>query len=218
MARNLNVPMLGIVGDTGLNELAGVIAELRKEIKIIEEEALKKESDLEAMNQRLNMYIKTILDIEDYDNSKDLLIINEKNEACIYPHNTIGSESDLTNLPPTDQKYKITYKQAEKIINYMESYSYVVFDYEDLLDEYDNLVEEHEELWSHIHESLEDSKFFQIHDGKKEQENDIEMFNQKKHLLFVVKEESGRWGFKYIRKKDEKKFYKMIDEQKGEEA
>jgi hypothetical protein len=218
MARNLNVPMWGIVGDSGLNELAGVIAELRKEIKIIEEEAIKKESEIEATNQRLNMYIKTILDIEEYDNSKDLLIINEKNEACIYPHDTIESEADLINLPPTDKKYKITYKQAEKIKNYMESYSYIVFDYEDLLDSYDDLVEEHEELWSHIHNSLEDTSFFQVHDSKKEQENDVEMFNKKKHLLFIVKEETGKWGFKYIRKKDENKFYKMIDEQKGEEA
>ena len=218
MAGKLDVPMWGIVGDDGLNELAAIIAELRSEIKIIEKEILKSESNIDALNQRLNTYVKTILSIEDYDNAKDLLIINEKNEACIYPHTTLDEDLDLKNLPETDNQYKITAKQSQKIIDQMNSDGDLVFEYEDLLDEYDELVLGHDELWDEIHNSLASTNFFQVHDSKIEKESEVEFFSKKKHTLFVVKEENETWSFKYIRKKDEKKFYKHIDEtQTGEE-
>jgi hypothetical protein len=75
--------------------------------------------------------------------------------------------------------------------NELKTYGDLVFDHEDLMDEYDEVVDSHDELWKQIHESLEETIFLQVHDSKKEDNSKAEIFNKKKHLLFIVKEESG---------------------------
>lgn len=218
MSTNNDLPMWGIVGDEGLDELAEIIAEIRDEIIDIEKEILQKEAELDAINGRLNIYIKNALCIEDYDNTKDLIVINEKNEASIYPQSILDDETiDVKNLPNSEKTYKVTKKQSEKIVEYMESYSYIVYDYEDLIEEYDEIVDYHDQLWDNIHESLCDSKFLKVYSKETiDIEEQIEPFNKKKHLLLIVKNEDGNWGFKYIRKKDEKKFFKMVQDKKEE--
>jgi hypothetical protein len=220
MKKKIELPIWGIVGDDNLSELAALISELRVEIKDIEQELVKKEEEMDVINGRLNIYINNSLGINDFDNNKDFLVINEKNEAFVYPQELLVEKDiqEISNLPEPEVKYQISKKQSEKIIKYMDDYAEISFEYEDLMDECDELLDYHDQLWDDIHQSLSDSKFLKVYNKESVEDENMETFDSKKHMLFVVKDESESWSFKYIRKKDEKKFYKQIEENKKEEV
>jgi hypothetical protein len=217
MGRKINLSIWSFEGDTSLSEMAKIIAELKEDIKEIDNLLYEQEEILEALNNRLTIYIKNIFNIDDYDHTKDAIFINEKYLASIYPIEFLTDDKfEPKKLPNSDRSYQITRNQAQRIADYVNEYAVLSIEYENQLSEYDELFDYHEEIWDGIHRSIRERNL--LHVVRQESNDEIEIFDEKKHILLVLKDESGSWGFRYIRKKDEKKFHKFIEQNKKEEV
>ncbi|MNC20583.1 hypothetical protein D3C75_685380 [compost metagenome] len=199
-----------IRGDEALNEQAEIIAEIRQGVKDSEEKILELEEQINVANSRINMYIENTLGVENYDNHKHLIVINEEYEASIYPISFFSTEKEtiISDLPKPDETYKLTKNQATKILTMVQEYNNMALDFEIEVDEYDDMLDYHEELWDEIYKVLKQTKMFKFYDG--EETGDIELFDEDKHTLLITKDENSGWSFKYIRKNDEEQFYKDL--------
>lgn len=209
----VGIPMWGIGGDKELDQQAAIIAETRMDIKKTDKLLDELEEQLETLSKRSNMYIKSTIQIHDYDHLKHILFIDDKLKAHIYlreDYEKVDSFEEISKSNKGDS-IQLSKKQADKIIELMYEYNGLIDDYEDFTEAYDDLVAYHEEVWEEVISSLTDFSGLHVYDPDDEEE--VEPFDLEKHTLLVIKDENDRWVFRYIRQEDEEEFNKTIEDE-----
>lgn len=202
-------PMWSII-DSSMDEQANIIAKTRKSIREIEKKIIELEDNIEIFNNRINMYIRNILNYQDYDNLNDLILIKDDYEAHIYPIELFNLDKKIEELPKSKFSAILTKNQATKILNFVREYNHIAYDYEDLVDTFEELIEYDDDLMDDAINSLKETTLLHLCNDELKDET-VEIFDDKKHLLVVVQEKDNlNWCFKYIRKEDEEKFNKSV--------
>ena len=208
---NEDFPMWSII-DSSLDEQAAIIAETRKAIKEVEQNIIELEEEIEVLNNRINLYIRNVLNYPKYNNLNDLILIKDDFSAQIHPISIFHLKDDLTKYPEPKFSTQLTKNQATKILNFIKEYNHMAYYYEELVDTFNELLEYDDELMEDAINSLKETTLLHICDNELEEEN-IELFDDKKHDLIIVKEqENSNWCFKYIRKEDKENFNKSVKE------
>lgn len=213
----IGIPMWGIGGDEELDQQATIIAETRQNIKKTDAFLDELEEKIEALSNRSNMYIKSIIKMPDYDSLKHVLFINDKLKASVYlieEYQNIDSFDELPK-PKEEDMIQLTKKQSDKIIDLMYDYNELVEDYDEYTESYDDLVAYHDEVWENVINSL--VKFSGLHVYDPDTSDEIEQFDLEKHCLLVIRDEKDQWVFRYIKKEDEEEFNQLIEEENFDE-
>lgn len=217
-----NIPMWEIEGNDKINDYAEEIAEVSLQLKSIEAEIKEINENIEGIDSRINIYLSNVLNIPDFKQSKHAVLIRDDYNIEIYDAKDIetseldiedyGNITGAVDLPEPLMTCKSGKKQTLKILNYLNEYNSLVDDFNSSIDEYTDYSESHEELWTEVKEIVKTLKYFKLHDNDEE----VESFDINKHILLIALNDSEEWGFKYIRKEDEKEFNKLLKEESSE--
>jgi hypothetical protein len=207
-----NVPMWEIDGNDKLSRYASAIAELSFEIKKAEHEMVQLNQEIESSHQRINMYIGNVLGIQDYEHLENVLVVNEQFQISIYPTEVFEqANGNADALPETDQTYTINKKLVQKIVDMLFGYNDLIDAFDELNAEYTDALKEHKQSWVDVKKIVQNINYLQLH--TQEPSTDVEGFDDEKHTLIIVQNKQGEWGFRYIRKEDEKAFNEFIHSQ-----
>lgn len=222
-----DIPMWEIDGNEKLTNYAAIIAEINFQLKSLEKELIETNENIDAIDKRINLYLGNVLNIRNFVQSEYAILITEDYHINVYTLDSIDKDIDdedyeleVTDLPSEPfLVHKSNSKQALKIVNYLEEYNDLISEYNDEMEYYESYADDHKTLWTEVKDVVKQLNFLSVKDSEieiEEDEEEIEYFDDKKHILIIAQNSSNEWGFRYINKKDEKKLNKLLLKQHEE--
>lgn len=206
-----NVPMWEIDGNSTMQNYAEEIAGITLQMKNLENELQEMNDNVEILNKRINIYLGNIFGIQDFEQSKYAIIVKEDYKIEIYNVDDIELDEDgeyiTEELPEPLLVHKSNTKQTTKILNQLREYNDLIDDFNICFEDCDDYLEAHKLLWSEVKHLARTIKFFST---ATEEGEEIEVYNEEKHVLLIAQNSFNEWGFKYIRKEDEDSFNQYL--------
>lgn len=209
----LDFPIWQIDGDKSITQQANSIASITSQLGEIEKEIIDYNKKIDTTDKRLNMYFENIFGLKNFKQNEHGVYITEKYEVLIYPVDVLmNCESNedgtviIDQLPEPIISHKSNKKQTRTILEKLVEFNTLIVKYNEAHDEYKELNAEIEKIWVSVKEDLKKTKFFSVYQ-EQELHECLESYNEEEHSLVLAQNDNNDWGFKFIRKENEKEFY-----------
>lgn len=213
-SKKLKIPMWEIDRNTKIKDYAEQIVEINQDMQELEFELINHKSNIEAYSKRIDIYLTNIFKKPNFKHAEHVIKMLEGNKASIYKRKHIMKNDGII-----DDKIKpsfvcqLTKQQVDKIMVNLNDYNEYIDEFDEIIDEYEEAMEIHQQLWDDVKDELRNTKFIRI---LEKEQNEVEEYDEEKHVLVITQDKKDDWNFKYIRKEDEETFNKFLDSESND--
>jgi hypothetical protein len=177
---------------------------------------------------KINMFLNNIKDNITFDYNSQFLTFDSDTNISIYSHDVMDNILDeaeknghyleddeiFDSLPISDNIISVNKKQMKKCIELTEDYNSVYNLYENSVYELNDTTAYYTELINRIKKYLSEIKIFDMTETENDEE--MELFDEEKHEMLIVKEKETDDDYKiiYINKENVDDLVEILSEEK----